>query len=270
LNVTSNLGCSGSASVNVTGGDVANPVASVQTVGIYLDAAGQATIATPATSNVLISETFSSDAGAVITNGSITNWNVTGQIDVGGWNTGLSGQQIDLAGFYNGAIESKQTFNLTPGNYVFSFRHIRNTVDGNSVKVEIGGLVDQTFASTSSVQTETINFTVTSATSATIKLTQLGPNDANGSFVDDISLTQNTPAGFLIDAGSSDDCGIASITASQSNFTCADVGNNTVTLTVTDNAGKTASANATVFVYDTIKPVISVQNTTSYKFAGLR
>ncbi|GAB5558101.1 MAG: hypothetical protein SchgKO_23140 [Schleiferiaceae bacterium] len=260
LSVTSNLGCSGSATATVTGGDAANPVASVQTVGVYLDAAGQATIATPAVSNVLFSEDFSSDAGAVITNSSITNWNVTGQIDVGGWNTGLTGQQIDLAGFYNGAIESKQTFTLTPGNYVFSFRHIRNTVNGNSVRVEIGSLVDQTFASTASVQTETVNFTVTSTTSATIKMTQLGPNDANGSFVDDISLTQNIPAGFLIDAGSSDDCGIASITVSQANFTCADVGNNTITLTVTDNAGKTASANATVFVYDTIKPVVSVQN----------
>ncbi|MCM8570640.1 Ig-like domain-containing protein [Gramella jeungdoensis] len=40
-----------------------------------------------------------------------------------------------------------------------------------------------------------------------------------------------------INNGSTDNCGIADITLSQSSFTDADVGENTVTMTVTDNAG---------------------------------
>lgn len=261
--VTTGIGCTGSATATITGGDQADPVALVQNVTLYLDANGQANMATPAATNTIFSEDFSNDAGAVIsTGGSITNWNVTGQIDVGNWNTGLDGQQIDLAGFSNGVIETKQTFNLSPGSYEFSFDHIQNTVSGNSVKVEIGSLVDQTFTSTASVQTETVNFTVTSTTAVTIKMTQLGANDANGSFVDDIALIQNVPASFLIDAGSYDDCEIAYIAASKSAFNCADVGSNVITLTITDLAGKSASATANVIVEDSISPIAMAQDLT--------
>ena len=53
-----------------------------------------------------------------------------------------------------------------------------------------------------------------------------------------------------IDGGSSDNCAIASITASQTAFTCADVGANNVTLSVTDVNGNTSTGTATVTVND--------------------
>jgi PKD repeat protein len=53
-----------------------------------------------------------------------------------------------------------------------------------------------------------------------------------------------------VDGGSSDACGIASLTASPSQFDCSMVGNNTVTLMVTDNNGNVASCTTTVFVDD--------------------
>ncbi|WP_446012047.1 PKD domain-containing protein [Candidatus Electrothrix sp.] len=53
-----------------------------------------------------------------------------------------------------------------------------------------------------------------------------------------------------IDNGSSDTCGIASMTVSPSSFTCADVGANTVTLTVTDNHGVDDKSAATITVVD--------------------
>ncbi|MBL4755921.1 MAG: gliding motility-associated C-terminal domain-containing protein [Flavobacteriales bacterium] len=59
-----------------------------------------------------------------------------------------------------------------------------------------------------------------------------------------------------IDGGSTDACGIASLMASTTSFTCADVGTNTVTLTVTDNNGNTSSCTSIVTVEDTIAPVV--------------
>jgi hypothetical protein len=66
----------------------------------------------------------------------------------------------------------------------------------------------------------------------------------------------------LIDAGSSDNCGIASRVPSQALFTCADVGVRPVMLTVTDGAGNTASCSTQVTVVDAIAPVLTCANVT--------
>ncbi|MCB9276447.1 MAG: HYR domain-containing protein [Lewinellaceae bacterium] len=67
-----------------------------------------------------------------------------------------------------------------------------------------------------------------------------------------------------IDGGSADACGIASLSASPTAFSCADVGSNTVTLTVTDLSGNSSSCNATVVVVDNVAPVAVCQITTVY------
>src|SRR5207247_944208 len=69
-----------------------------------------------------------------------------------------------------------------------------------------------------------------------------------------------TPA--LIDNGSSDACGIASLSLSQTNFDCTNIGTNTVTLTVTDNNGNSSICTGTVTVVDSILPVVITQNRT--------
>ncbi|WP_340067248.1 gliding motility-associated C-terminal domain-containing protein, partial [Ascidiimonas aurantiaca] len=51
-----------------------------------------------------------------------------------------------------------------------------------------------------------------------------------------------------IDMGSTDNCGIASISIDKTDFTCADVGTNSVLLTVTDTSNNAASCVATVTV----------------------
>lgn len=60
-----------------------------------------------------------------------------------------------------------------------------------------------------------------------------------------------------VNNGSSDNCGIASLSLSNTTFTCANIGNNTVTLTVTDNAGNTTTCDATVTVTGAI-PVVGI------------
>src|SRR3982751_2376377 len=58
-----------------------------------------------------------------------------------------------------------------------------------------------------------------------------------------------------IDNGSSDACGIASMSVSPNSFSCASVGANTVVLTVTDNNGNSSSCSAVVTVEDHIAPI---------------
>lgn len=60
-----------------------------------------------------------------------------------------------------------------------------------------------------------------------------------------------------VDWGSFDTCsGIASMRISPRTFTCANIGPNQVTLTVTDNAGNSASETVTVILVDNSAPVI--------------
>ena len=63
-----------------------------------------------------------------------------------------------------------------------------------------------------------------------------------------------------IDNGSSDTCGIASITVTPNTFSCNNVGVNQVTLKVTDVNGNVATATATVTVGDLILPTAKTRN----------
>ncbi|MBI1288207.1 MAG: HYR domain-containing protein, partial [Flavobacteriales bacterium] len=65
-----------------------------------------------------------------------------------------------------------------------------------------------------------------------------------------------------VDGGSTDNCAVASLSATPTAFGCAEVGANTVTLTVTDANGNSSTCDATVTVEDTIDPTIVCQNIT--------
>lgn len=67
-----------------------------------------------------------------------------------------------------------------------------------------------------------------------------------------------------IDNGSTDNCGIQSISLNNNSFTCSDLGANTVQITVTDNNGNTAQGQAIVTVADTIKPTPITKNLNIY------
>ncbi len=67
-----------------------------------------------------------------------------------------------------------------------------------------------------------------------------------------------------IDNGSNDNCGAITLTASQTTFTCADLGANNVTLTVTDANGNTDDCVAVVTVMDDMAPTTVCQNFTVY------
>ncbi len=73
-----------------------------------------------------------------------------------------------------------------------------------------------------------------------------------------------------VNNGSSDACGIASLGVSPNSFSCDNLGDNTVILTVTDVHGQVSTCTVTVTVEDSIDPVISCPgNITSGTDPGL-
>jgi gliding motility-associated-like protein len=66
----------------------------------------------------------------------------------------------------------------------------------------------------------------------------------------------------MVDSASWDSCGIMSYSLSQTDFSCADIGTNVVSLSALDIHSNTSSANATIIVFDTIGPKVITQNIT--------
>jgi uncharacterized protein YrzB (UPF0473 family) len=65
-----------------------------------------------------------------------------------------------------------------------------------------------------------------------------------------------------VNSGSSDVCGIATLSLSQTSFVCAEVGNNAEVLTVTDVNGNSSTCATTVTVKDQVAPLANCQNVT--------
>ena len=78
--------------------------------------------------------------------------------------------------------------------------------------------------------------------------------------LDELGAASITPA--MIDNGSNDACGIASLAVSQTDFDCSHVGQNTVTLTVTDVNGNVSTVDVVVTVEDNVAPVALAQDIT--------
>src|SRR5919198_70346 len=122
--------------------------------------------------------------------------------------------------------------------------------------------LDKTTFDVSNVGTNLVTLTVTdnngnvSTCTATVTVVDTVPPTA---MCKDITVQLDasghaTITAVQIDNGSTDACGIASLSLSQTNFDCSNVGTNTVTLTVTDNNGNRSTCTATVTVVDTVAP----------------
>src|SRR5690606_41704980 len=67
------------------------------------------------------------------------------------------------------------------------------------------------------------------------------------------ALVRASTTAAAVDNGSSDNCDVASLALDITDFTCDNVGDNDVVLTVTDVNGKQSTANAVVTVVDDIE-----------------
>ncbi|MDV7396548.1 HYR domain-containing protein, partial [Arthrospira platensis SPKY1] len=122
--------------------------------------------------------------------------------------------------------------------------------DGSDDACGIAGLeLDVTAFDCNQVGDNTVTLTVTDqngnsqSCTATVSVLEVTNPVA---ICQDITVELDPTGNITIDPedvnnGSNDACGLASLEAEPTTFTCADVGPNTVTLTVTDNNGNSSS-----------------------------
>ncbi|NEN23583.1 HYR domain-containing protein [Cryomorpha ignava] len=109
-----------------------------------------------------------------------------------------------------------------------------------------------------------INGNISTCTANVTVLDNIAPSAICNDFTVSLDASGNaTITASDIDNSSSDACGIASMDIDNSAFTCADLGENTVTLTVTDANGNSSACTSTVTVIDDISPVVNCTNITA-------
>jgi hypothetical protein len=259
------------ATQTVTVNDTENPVVATQAITVQLDATGAASITTADINNgsadncgistyTLDKTTFDcSNVGTNTVTLTVTDIHnnvaaatavVTVQDNVApvalAQNLVL---QLDATG--NGSVTAAQVNNgsndacgiksVALSQTAFDCSH----VGPNTVTLTVTDNNDNVSATTAVITVKDEVAPVALAKNATVQL------DANGN--GSISAAE-------VNNGSNDACGIASLTVSPTTFTCANVGPNPVTLTVTDNNGNVSVANATVTVEDNVAPVAIAKN----------
>ncbi|MCC5946226.1 MAG: HYR domain-containing protein, partial [Bernardetiaceae bacterium] len=129
--------------------------------------------------------------------------------------------------------------------------------------------VSQTDFDCSDVGINTVTLTVEDAagnTSSCTATVTVQDNTVPNAICQNLTITLDgtgsasiTPAD--VDNGSNDACGIASLSLNMTDFDCSNVGANTVTLTVEDNNGNTATCTATITVEDNTAPSLTCPGT---------
>ena len=233
-------------------------------------AATGVSVGTPATADNCGVASVTNNAPASFPVGSTTvTWTVT---DVNG-NTATATQVVTVTDNQNPVI-SNTTTNITVYTGAGSTtcnKVVTWTAPTASDNCSVSTLTStHTSGTVFPVGTTTVTYTATdvNGNSATSSFTVTVIDNTNP-VVNVQSITLNlTAAGTgtitaaQINNGSTDNCGIASVVLTKANFTCADLGTQTVTLTVTDIHGNSASANATVLVKDVTPPTVLTKNIT--------
>ncbi len=275
LTVTDASANTASCLSTVTVVDTTSPTAVCQNITVYLDATGNASITagdvdggstdncgvaglsvSPAiftcadvgANNVTLTVTDasanSSTCTAIVTvvdtnSPTAVCQNITVFLD-GTGNATITGSDIDGGSSDNCAVSS-----LTPSTTSFTCADI----GANSVTLTVADASANTSTCVSTVTV--VDTTSPTATCQNITVYLDGAGNA-------------TITGTDIDNGSTDNCGVSSLTPSVTSFTCADIGANSVTLTVADANANTSTCVSTVTVSDTIRPTVVCQNITVY------
>ncbi|GAA4896821.1 hypothetical protein GCM10023311_21960 [Flaviramulus aquimarinus] len=163
--------------------------------------------------------------------------NITVQLDATG-NVSITPSQIENGSSDNCAVTG---FSLDVSSFTCA------NLGANTVNLTVSDSSGNTNSTSATVTVEdSVKPTVTTQAS-TVQL------DASGN----ATIMVND-----VDNGSTDNCTIANRSIDITSFTCADLGNNTVTLTITDQSGNIETGTATITVEDNINPTVVTQNLT--------
>ncbi|MBI1184551.1 choice-of-anchor A family protein [bacterium] len=162
--------------------------------------------------------------------GNVTNATCTGSTN-GSINVSTTGGTAPLTYKWSNGATTKDLSNIGSGTYT----------------VVVTDAVGCTASKTFTVEDKDLTAPVARCKSITVELDEHGMASIDAS---------------TIDNGSTDNCGIASITVTPSSFDCSKLGANTVTLTVTDNSGNVSTCTSTVTVVDRIEPQVLCMNIT--------
>ena len=140
------------------------------------------------------------------------------------------------------------------------------------------GITDNCGVSSTSISPSTFNCQNLGANTVTVTATDLKGNQTSQTctvtVLDTLVPTLKTKATSIylnisgkatltasaLNNASTDNCGINTLVASQSNFDCSHLGQNNITLTATDISGNKTQSVETVNVLDTILPVLKYRN----------
>ncbi|MFN0728958.1 immunoglobulin-like domain-containing protein [Polaribacter gochangensis] len=264
---------SSSVSFNVTVNDTEKPTVITQPLSVSLDASGNASITAAQINNnstdncsiesmslditsftcanigdntvtLTVTDTSGNTASqaaiVTVTDGiapTVTTKNITVELDANG-TASITAAQVNNGSSDNCAIES-MSLDITS----FTCANIGE----NTVTLTVTDASGNTASQTAVV-------TVTDGIAPTVITQPISVNlDASGN----ASITA-----AQINNGSSDNCAIESMSLDITSFTCANIGDNTVTLTVTDPSGNTATKTAIVTVSDAIAPTVITKDFT--------
>ncbi len=273
LYVTDESGNLSIESAVVTISDVTPPVAICQNITVQLDASGNASItaaqvdngshdACPIASRSVAPNTFTcSNVGPnlvtlsvtdVNSNLSVCNATVTVQDhvapiaickNIGIQLNALGEATITASQVNNGSNDACGIASLGVAPFKFGCENVGN----NTVTLTVTDNNSNVTTCTANVLVEDKTPAIPICQNVTVQL-----NAAGQAFV----------TAAMINNGSNDACGVADLSANVTTFNCSAVGNNTVTLTVTDNNGNTSQCTSVVTVQDNIFPTALCKNAT--------
>ena len=273
--VTDNNGNSSTTTAQVTVQDNRAPSVVTQNATIYLDASGNATLSTTDVDNgssdncAITSYSLSKTAFTCSDLGNNTVVLTISDASGNSSNTAATVTVLDTVS-PSPSAQNISVYLDASGNASISAGMIDN---GSADNCSVSSLsLDMSSFTCSNVGPNTVTLTATdgssntgSATAIVTVIDSVSPNARTQNIT--VNLDANGNASITtsdIDDGSTDACGIASYSLDLSSFTCADLGANTVNLTVTDNNGNSSTAPATVTVVDNIAPSANTQNLTVY------
>jgi PKD repeat protein len=219
------------------------------------------------------------------------NGNTIGGATTASYNTSASGNYSVIITNSNGCVDTSSVLIvsefLNPSVSISSFANVAcsGTNDGTANAVASGGSGFYTYLWQPGGQT-TASVTTLSPGVNTVTVTDgNGCTDATAVtiLVEDnippIAVCQNitvylnplgtaSVSGTDINNGSSDNCGIASMTVTPNSFDCNNLGDNNVVLTVTDASGNSSTCTAVVTVEYSNPPAPNCGNVTAYVSTG--